>query len=97
MMNEELYPQFYVLFGGYLNQDSDLWGNNLEEVVSCYKRDSSPEEIAEALCEIEKFKKEAGESLDKKFYETYGFNFNPILLGYTTISFLEELKRLLSE
>ncbi|MBN3806386.1 hypothetical protein GXB81_25510 [Paraburkholderia sp. Ac-20336] len=95
MMNEKSYPQFYVLFGGYLNQDSDLWGDTLEDVVSCYKRDSSPEEIAEALSEIDKFKKEAGESLDTKFYEAYGFNFNPVLWGYTTASFFDELKRIL--
>jgi len=96
MMNEESYPQFYVLFGGYLNHDSDLWGDTLQDVVACYKRDSSPEEIAGALSEIDKFKKEARESLDAKFHETYGLNFNPVLWGYTTTSFLDELKRLLS-
>ncbi|MBB5412997.1 hypothetical protein OKW30_006245 [Paraburkholderia sp. Clong3] len=97
MMNEESYPQFYVLFGGYLNQDSDLWGDTLEQVVSCFKGDSSTEEIAETLREIDKYKKEAGENLDQKFYEDYGFNFHPKLWGYTTASFFDELKRLLGD
>ncbi|WP_244196205.1 contact-dependent growth inhibition system immunity protein [Paraburkholderia susongensis] len=96
-MNEESYPQFYVLFGGYLNQDSDLWGDTLEEVVSCFKRDSSPQEIADMLCEIDKFEQEAGENLDEKFYAAYGFDFNPILWGYTTASFFDELRGLLRD
>jgi hypothetical protein len=97
MTHEESYPQFHTLFGAYLNQDSDLWGDTLEEVVFCFKRDSAPQEIADTLLEIEKFKKETGENLDEKFYAAYGFDFNPVLWGYTTASFLDELKRLLSE
>jgi hypothetical protein len=97
MTNEQAYPQFHVLFGAYLNQDSDLWGDTLEEVVSCFKRDSSPQEIADTICEIDKFEKEAGESLDEKFYAAYGFDFNPVLWGYTTVSFFDELKGLLQD
>ncbi|WP_028225947.1 contact-dependent growth inhibition system immunity protein [Paraburkholderia ferrariae] len=97
MINEKSYPQFHTLFGAYLNQDSDYWGETLEEVVSCFKRDSSPSEIVKILNEIERFKNEAGENLDKEFYDLYGFNFSPVSWGYTTVSFFEELKRILSD
>ncbi|MGF6479455.1 contact-dependent growth inhibition system immunity protein [Paraburkholderia sp. JPY419] len=95
MIDESAYPEFHVLFGAYLNQDSEYWGETVDEIVSCFKRDSSPEEIQATLAEIDKFKKETGENLDEIFSETYGFNFDPILWGYTTESFFEELKRLL--
>jgi hypothetical protein len=97
MIDEKLYPQFHVLFGGYLNQDSDYYGDTLEEVVSCFKGDSSPKELMATLDEIEIFKNEAGENLDKEFDDLYGFNFSPTLWGYTTTSFLDELKRILSD
>jgi len=95
MIDEKSYPQFHTLFGAYLNQDADLWGETLEEVVSCFTRDSSFEEIQQTLAEIEKIKKEAGGELDKIFYDAYGFDFNPILWGYTTFQFFEKLKELL--
>jgi len=97
MTDKKSYPQFHVLFGAYLNQDSDYWGDTLEAVVSCFKRDSSPEELAATLAEISRFKKETGSKLDETFYEFYGHDFNPKLWGYTTTSFLDELKRLLTD
>ncbi|MEX3855832.1 hypothetical protein QF001_006721 [Paraburkholderia youngii] len=96
MIDETSYPQFYALFGGYLNQDSDLWGDTLEEIVSCFKRDSSPEEIQDTLAEIEKFRQEAGEKLDEKFDEACGYDFDPVLWGYTTSTFFDELARILT-
>ncbi|WP_429576503.1 hypothetical protein [Paraburkholderia sp. UCT70] len=27
------------MLGGYLNQDSDIWGETVEEIVSCFKRE----------------------------------------------------------
>ncbi|MGF6920694.1 hypothetical protein OKW28_004891 [Paraburkholderia sp. 40] len=70
----------------------------MEEIVSCFKRerDSSPEEIRDTLAEIEKFRREAGEKLDEKIYDAYGFDFNPVLWGYTTSSFLDELAKILT-
>ena len=96
MLDQQSYPQFHTLFGAYLNQDSDYWGDTLEEVVSCFKRDSSHGEIEDTLSEISKFKNEAGKNLDEVFYALYGHDFNPKLWGYTTASLLEELKGLLA-
>ncbi|MCC8391206.1 hypothetical protein LJ656_01280 [Paraburkholderia sp. MMS20-SJTR3] len=97
MIDEKSYPQFYILFGGYLNQDSDLWGETVEEVVLCFKRASSPNEIKATLAEIEKFKSESGEKIDEIFSEAYGDEFDPILWKYeSTNHFLEELKKILT-
>jgi hypothetical protein len=68
-------------------------GDSLEEIVTCYKRDSSPQEIMDTLGEIRRFEIEYVNNLDEEFYKAYGYDFNPELWGYTTASFLEELKR----
>jgi len=84
MSKRDCYPQFHVLFEGYLNQDYDHWGETLVDVVACFVMDSSSGGIEETLFEIEKFKRENFEDLDGTFYRCYGFNFNPKLWGYTT-------------
>jgi hypothetical protein len=50
-----------------------------------------------AIEEIKRLTAKFGENLDSAFYEMYGHDFNPKLWGHTTASFLNELKRLLSE
>ncbi|MCC8391204.1 hypothetical protein LJ656_01270 [Paraburkholderia sp. MMS20-SJTR3] len=88
--------EFHVLFGAYLNQDSEYWGDTVEQIVTCYKNDSSPEEISNILVEIDNFRKEARGKLDEVFREAYGFNFDPILWGYaTTGHFFDDLKKIL--
>ncbi|WP_429576502.1 contact-dependent growth inhibition system immunity protein [Paraburkholderia sp. UCT70] len=52
--------------------------------------------MRDTLAEIEKFRREAGEKLDEKIYDAYGFDFNPVLWGYTTSSFLDELAKILT-
>ncbi|MCC8391202.1 hypothetical protein LJ656_01260 [Paraburkholderia sp. MMS20-SJTR3] len=97
MINENSYPQFDTLFGAYLNQDSDMWGDTLAEVVVCFKKDSTPRQLEATLVEIDKFKEEASINLDKIFHEAYGFDFNPISWGYSsTNDFFEDLKKILT-
>ncbi|MCC8401172.1 hypothetical protein LJ655_04555 [Paraburkholderia sp. MMS20-SJTN17] len=91
------YPKMYQLFGAYLNQDFDLWGDTIPEVVSCYKRDCPRESHLEMINEINSFMSEHLDDLDSAFEKDYGQDFDPELWGYTTTSFLHELKRLLSE
>jgi|SRR5579863_1389849 len=91
------YPRMYSLFGAYLNQDFDLWGDSLEEIVGCFKRDSPPECRREIIDEINSFVAEHPMDLDSAFEKDYGGGFDPILWGYTVTSFFDELKRLFSE
>ncbi|WP_262413723.1 contact-dependent growth inhibition system immunity protein [Paraburkholderia sp. UCT2] len=38
MKNQSTYPELGHFFGAYLNQDYDLSGDTLAEVVECYKQ-----------------------------------------------------------
>lgn len=91
------HPKIYQLFGAYLNQDASMWGNTIPEIISCYKRDCPRESHLEMVREIDSFISEHPEDLDTAFEIDYGHEFSPELWGYTTVSFLEELKRLLRE
>ncbi|NML34089.1 hypothetical protein HHL14_25075 [Paraburkholderia sp. G-4-1-8] len=90
------YPYMYQLFGAYLNEDSDIWGDTLPEIIACYKRDCPRENQLGIIDEANSFINEHPNDLDSAFKKDYGRNFSPKLWGYTTASFLEELKRLLS-
>jgi CdiI immunity protein len=96
-MLSDRYPRMYELFGAYFNQDFDLWGDTIPEIVSCYKKDSPPEYHREIINEIDSFVNEHPDDLDSAFERNYDSGFNPALWGHTTASFLDELKRLLSE
>ncbi|WP_322010975.1 contact-dependent growth inhibition system immunity protein [Paraburkholderia sp. J12] len=96
MKDKSSYPELNHFFGAYLNQDYDLAGETIEEIVECYKQGTPPDAHKRMLFEMEHFKSEYPD-LDEAFEETYGNDFSPELWGYTTASFFDELKRLLSE
>ncbi|MGF6981991.1 hypothetical protein QFZ99_001468 [Paraburkholderia atlantica] len=96
-MLSDRYPRMYKLFGAYFNEDFDLWGNTIPEIVSCYKDDSPPEYRKEIIDEINLSINEHLSNLDSAFERDYGSGFDPDLWGHTTASFLDELKLLLSE
>ncbi|MBN3803923.1 hypothetical protein GXB81_12785 [Paraburkholderia sp. Ac-20336] len=83
-------------FDAYLNQDYELSGEAVEEIVECYKQGTPAEAHRRMVSEIERFISEHPD-LDEALSDAYGNDFSPELWGYTTASFLEELKRLLSE
>jgi hypothetical protein len=97
MLWRSKYPQLHQLFGAYLNQDCGLWGDTLEEVIACYKRDSSPEDLREMQADIDRFIESHAEKLDATFEYLYGNDFDPELWGMTTASFFAELKRILQD
>ncbi|MBB5419875.1 hypothetical protein QF000_003127 [Paraburkholderia atlantica] len=91
------YPKMYQLFGAYLNEDFDIWGDTIPDIIACYKRDCPRESHLEMVHEINSFMSEHRDDLDSAFKNDYGRDFSPELWGYTTASFLDELKRLLSQ
>ena len=97
-MLSKRYPRMYELFGAYLNQDFDIWGNTVEEIVAHYKEDSSPGFHREMIGEINKFIGEHPLDLDAALNAEYYNGFNYKLFGYpTAASFLDDLKKLLQE
>ncbi|MBN3804307.1 hypothetical protein GXB81_14785 [Paraburkholderia sp. Ac-20336] len=96
-MLSDHYPRMHELFGAYFNQDFDLWGNTIPEIISCYKRDSPRDYHYEMIKEINLFMDEHPVDLDSAFEKNYNNGFYPKLWGHTTASFLNELKWLLSQ
>jgi hypothetical protein len=92
-----VYPQIDQLLHVYFGQDYDIWGNTIEEIVGCYKRDS-PIEFQQALLdEIARFRQAHPHDLDAAFLAAYEYDFDPPLWKHTTDSFLTELDRLLRD
>ncbi|WP_341773101.1 contact-dependent growth inhibition system immunity protein [Burkholderia metallica] len=79
--------------GSYLGQDSDLWGNTFDEIITCYKNESTRVEALELLHEIESFQQRFSSDLDEVFLEAYGHDFSPKLRGFTTASFFDALQK----
>ncbi|PCE31092.1 contact-dependent growth inhibition system immunity protein [Burkholderia ubonensis] len=95
MINAQEYPRLFTILGSYLGQDSDLWGATFDEIIACYKSESTDAERAELLREIDLFEERYRSNLDEVFLEAYGHDFNPKLWGFTTVSFFDALRRIL--
>ncbi|MCC8391211.1 hypothetical protein LJ656_01305 [Paraburkholderia sp. MMS20-SJTR3] len=96
-MLSERHPRMYELFGAYFNQDYDLWGTTIPQILSCYKEVAPRKYHYQLIDEINSFIREHPADLDSAFENDYGEGFDPHLWGYTTITFLSELIRLLHE
>jgi hypothetical protein len=94
-MTESAYQNLWQLMAGYFNEDSDLWGGNVQEIVACFKSESNEEFQKAVLDEIIRFENENTGFLDSAFEREFGHQFGPELWGYTTASFLEEVKGIL--
>lgn len=90
-------PNLDQLMWGYFNEDFDIWGETVPEIVSKYKEGVTQSTMSAVVKEIEEFVSSNSEDLDSQFAIAYGAQFNPEPWGHTTASFLNELKRLLSE
>ena len=91
------YPEIDQLLHVYFGEDFDIWGNTIEELVGCYKRDSPIGDHQALLDEIASFRQAHPNDLDTAFLASYKNFFNPPLWGHTTDSFLTEVDRLLRE
>lgn len=97
MDRDASYPNLSFLIHAYFNEDFDVWGDSVGELVSCFKEESDKSSYKDVIDEIERFKLEHSTDLEKDFDEIYGLYVKPEPWGHTTASFLDELKRLLSE
>ena len=95
-MPADRYPRMKAIFNIHFSQDHDLWGNTIEEIIACYKRDSPREWHFELIHEIDSFMSAHAADLDIAYNRDYGSHFDPQLWGHTSTSFLEALKRMLA-
>jgi hypothetical protein len=97
MVDNEKYGELTGLIRSRFHEDFDLFGNTVEELVVSYTAEMSKSDIDALVSDIDAFKADYSETLDAEFNERFGRQFDPALWGYTTASFLDEVKRLLSE
>ncbi|MCC8392407.1 hypothetical protein LJ656_07380 [Paraburkholderia sp. MMS20-SJTR3] len=96
MKPADRYPAMNHLFNMYFGQDFDLFGDSIPEIVACFKRDCHSH-YQNVLREIHAFRSEHPNDLAVAFEKTYLRAFSPEPEGYTTVSFLAEVERLLRE
>jgi hypothetical protein len=89
------YPRLDNFFGAYLNQDYQLSGETIEEVVDTYTQDTSAEYRKELSDEIARFCRAHSHDLDAALSASYGFHFDPALWDHSAASFFELVQRLL--
>jgi len=95
--NASPYPQLDHLVHAYLNQDYEISGSTIEEVVNCYQQDRDEKDRSRLLDDMEHFRQAHPENLDEAFLEAYGFDFDPRLWDLTTSAFFDVVKLVLSE
>src|SRR4051812_44972799 len=95
MTSESKYPELDQMFGAYFNQDFDLWGDTIEEIVASYKDGTSRQQREGLLEEIDRFVGEYPDDLDAQLSARYGYDFDPVPWGHTARSFLDEVQRIL--
>ncbi|MBR8131334.1 contact-dependent growth inhibition system immunity protein [Burkholderia ambifaria] len=71
-------------------------GDSFEEVVALYESETTPGKRAELLKEIDLFEERYAADLDHEFIDRYDHDFDPPLRGFTTASFFDALRQLLS-
>ncbi|OLL28013.1 hypothetical protein BTH42_29960 [Burkholderia sp. SRS-W-2-2016] len=96
MIYEKYYPAMEHFFHIYFGQDFDLFGDSIQEIVECYKNDA-PRQYPELTREIDAYRKEHPNDLAVAFKEKYLCAFSPEPDGYTIVTFLDEVQRLLRE
>jgi hypothetical protein len=95
MQTTSEYPELDHLFGAYLNQDYDLSGDTIEEVVRSYMQGTSGENHRRMLDEIAKFTLAHSQELDEALLARYGNDFDAALWGHTAASFFQLVESLL--
>ncbi len=83
------------LIYSYFNQDSDLDGDTMDDLVNAFRSSSSEQEKKSLIKDIQDFQSDNTDMMEQVFSEKYGFDVDPALWGHTAQSFLEELLRLL--
>lgn len=89
------YPHLDNLIYSYFNQDYDLDGSTIDELVNEFKSTNSEEQIGRLINDIRCFISDNTENTDQAFSEKYSFDVDPALWGHTANTFLDELLRLL--
>ncbi|MGO4761383.1 contact-dependent growth inhibition system immunity protein [Cupriavidus sp. 2KB_3] len=96
-MTDVTYPELSHFLIVYLNEDFDIYGDSMEEIVGAYLRESDAGMRINLIGEIDRIKKDHPGDLEVAIEDACRGCFDPALWGYTATSFLDELKQSLQK
>lgn len=91
------YPRLSTLIDVYFGEEFSIWGDTIPEIIASYKRERDDSTCASVVREIDDFIHAHASDLDEAFSNVYGFYLDPEPWGHTAFSFLDEVRRLLTE
>ena len=91
------YPHLASFLGGWFNQDFDLFGSTLEEVVAEFKRSAAPGESGVICREIDRFLADHGAAAGQGFAEVFDIGVDPLGFAPTIQAFLLAIREQLNE
>ena len=89
MTTHDDFAELDHFFGAYLNQDFDLSGESIEDLVRSYLKETAPARHSKMLAEIAAFRSAHAADLDRGLSESYGNDFDPEPWGHTAASFFQ--------
>ena len=95
------YPGLANLLGGWFDQDYDLTGDTLEEIIPDYVQAKTPEHLKTTRDEIDQFISDYGQT-DDSLADAMEMVFRPDVIiegwdGMTTRQWLERVKELIQQ
>jgi hypothetical protein len=96
-MAETDYPNLQLLVDAYLNQDYDLHGETIADVLRVYRDDLNEEMRRAAVAEVEEWSFAHRQDMASAFESFFEREISVTSHGYKAQSFLDELKRVLSQ
>lgn len=89
------YPEIETLLGGWFNQDFDLNGDTIDEIVTAYRKVTPLPQQRALVNEIGQFLA-ANNDIDAAFVEEFKPDISATAFASTTRDFLQEIAALLA-
>ena len=86
-----MYPYLTSFIAGYLNQDYQIYGDTIEDIVEFFISNNDENDAIELNHDIKKFMEDNTNKLDDEFKKLYGFDCDPKLWDHTTESFFNTI------
>ncbi len=91
------YSHLASFLGAWFNQDFDLFGSTIEEIVAEFKRSATPGEAAVICRDIDQFLHDHGAAAGRGFAEAFEIDVDPLGFAPTIQAFLLTIREQLNE
>ncbi|MGO4765483.1 contact-dependent growth inhibition system immunity protein [Cupriavidus sp. 2KB_3] len=91
-MTDSRYPELWQLIGAYFNQDFDMVGNSIEDLIAVYISESDPATRKRVIQDIERFMAENRGAIEEAYRREFG---EEIDWGISHEAFLRKVEHLI--